>query len=111
MYDFNFRRTLVQKPTVLTVCPGVFFPPFSGSRIYIPTVLEYWKTICRIVFAFFFSYFSSPVRLKIYSSITFRVSALSGRKRVVHGRASYCVVCTCIYYNARKGSEKTNAHL
>lgn len=97
MYDFNFRRTLVQKPTVLTVCPGVFFFLLFPGHGYIPTiyiylrvcvrVLEYGKTICRIVFAFFFS---SPVRLKIYSSITFRVSALSlagNAHTAVHGHS------------------------
>lgn len=69
MYDFNFRRTLVQKPMVLTgcLCGGIFCPG-HGYTIYI----LYYSIRIRgnnMQDCFFF--------LKIYSSITFRVSAPS----------------------------------
>lgn len=41
MYDFNFRRTLVQKPAVLTVCPGVFF---RVTDIIYTYLYLYWNT-------------------------------------------------------------------
>lgn len=90
----QFPPNTCTKANGINRVPGCFFPYFSGSRIYTTCCSVYWNTgkqyaglFLRFFFLYFFSVFSSPVRLKIYSSITFRVSALSGRKRVVHGRA------------------------
>lgn len=77
MYDFNFRRTLVQKPAVLTVCPSVFFP--GRWYTYLCIVMRknnmqdcFYHRPLPVSFSITLPFFLQ----KIYSSITFRVYPL-----------------------------------